>query len=256
MTTILPLAPDLSLTLTDQGAGRPALVLHGGGGSVTVAGLAAHLAQTRRVLTPTHPGWNGTPRPERLAAPADYARTYLALLDAQGLTDVLVVGSSLGGWIGVEMALQDTAGRVGSLVLIDAVGIEVPGAPIRNISGMTPAEIATYSFHDPSLFRADPAGTTDERQAAQRASMATLAAIAGEPYMHDPALRARLPGIAVPTLVLWGASDGVVTRPYGQAYADAIPGAAFTVLPAAGHLPQLEQPAATFAAVDAFARAF
>jgi pimeloyl-ACP methyl ester carboxylesterase len=60
--------------------------------------------------------------------------------------------------------------------------------------------------------------------------------------MVDPSPLARLGGIAVPTLVLWGASDQIVEPTYGQAYAAAINGARFEVLPATGHTPQMETP--------------
>ena len=71
--------PDLPVTLTEAGSGRPALVLHGGGGPFTVAGIAEHLAETMRAITPTHPGWNGAPRPDWLTGIADIALAYLRL---------------------------------------------------------------------------------------------------------------------------------------------------------------------------------
>ena len=46
----------------------------------------------------------------------------------------------------------------------------------------------------------------------------------------------------VPTLVVWGDSDQIVSPDYGRAWADAIPGARFEVLKATGHMPQLETP--------------
>ena len=55
-----------------------------------------------------------------------------------------------------------------------------------------------------------------------------------------------------PVLVLWGDSDRIVTPGYGQALAAALPQAQFAVISQAGHLPQLEQPDATFGALDAF----
>ena len=60
--------------------------------------------------------------------------------------------------------------------------------------------------------------------------------------MHNPKLPRRLHRIDVPALVLWGESDGLVTPDYGRAYAGMIPNAAFAVIPAAGHAPQVEQP--------------
>ena len=60
--------------------------------------------------------------------------------------------------------------------------------------------------------------------------------------MYNPRLKVWLRRIAVPTLVLWGESDGIVTPEYGRAYAGLIPGARFETIPAAGHHPELEQP--------------
>jgi len=52
--------------------------------------------------------------------------------------------------------------------------------------------------------------------------------------------------------VVWGASDRVVTPAYGRAVAEAVPGARFAEVPAAGHLPHLEAPEATWAVIDPF----
>ena len=52
--------------------------------------------------------------------------------------------------------------------------------------------------------------------------------------------------------MIWGASDRIVTPAYGQALADAFVNAIFAILPDAGHLPHLEEPAATFEVLDAF----
>jgi len=60
--------------------------------------------------------------------------------------------------------------------------------------------------------------------------------------MYNPRLKRWLGRIALPTLVLWGASDGVVTPAYGRAYAAHIPGARFELIDRAGHHPEIEQP--------------
>jgi pimeloyl-ACP methyl ester carboxylesterase len=72
--------------------------------------------------------------------------------------------------------------------------------------------------------------------------------------MGDPTLAGRLPGIRVPTLVVWGAADRMIPIEHGYAYAGAIEGAKLKLLPEAGHLPQLEAPAELLAAVSDFAR--
>ena len=246
------LAADLSLTLSEDGQGRPALLLHGGGGPGTVAGLAAHLAASMRVIVPTHPGWNGTPRPDWLDSIDDLAMVYLRYLKQRGLSDVLVVGSSVGGWLAAQMAFRDTGGIVGRLVLIDAGGVDIVGHPMVDFFALDPRGIAEHSYHDPDRFYVDPASLPPERVAAIRGNIATLRVLAGEPYMHDPKLLRRLGEIEVPSLVLWGESDRVFTPAYGRAYAAALPNARFELVARAGHLPQVEQPEATFALIDAF----
>jgi pimeloyl-ACP methyl ester carboxylesterase len=226
-----------------------ALVLHGGGGLRTVQGIADHLTPSMDVLLPTHPGWDGTERPASIAGIGDLAGYYLDLLAERDLTDVLVIGSSLGGWTAAEMAARDSS-RIGKLVMIDAVGITVPGEPIRDFFGLDPRGVAEYSWYDSERYFIDPATLPQAARDNQKANMATMKAIAGD--MNDPTLADRLPGIKVPTLVLWGDSDRIVTPGYGRAYAGLIPESEFHVIEKAGHLPQLEQPAATFALLDAF----
>lgn len=68
--------------------------------------------------------------------------------------------------------------------------------------------------------------------------------------MHDPKLLRQLDVVRVPTLVLLGKSDRIVTPAYGAAYAKALPNARFELVSEAGHLPHIEQPVATFKLVD------
>jgi pimeloyl-ACP methyl ester carboxylesterase len=242
------------ITLAEAGSGRTALVLHGGGGAATVQPIAAHLSGRMHVLTPVHPGWDGTARPGWLTGIGDLAAVYLRLLRDAGHSNVLVVGSSIGGWIAAEMAVRDDAGLIGGLVLIDSVGVLVDGEPIRDFFALDARGVAQYSFYDAERFYVDPATVPPEQAAQRAANMATMRVYAGDPYMHDPGLRDRLGQVQIPVLVLWGDSDRIVTPGYGQAMAAAFPRAEFVVISRAGHLPQLEQPAGTFGALDAFIR--
>ena len=62
----------------------------------------------------------------------------------------------------------------------------------------------------------------------------------------------RLGGLTVPTLILAGESDGVVTPDQARETADLIPGAGFYVIPGAGHLAPIEKPEAVVAALEEF----
>ncbi|MFF3431924.1 alpha/beta fold hydrolase [Streptomyces sp. NPDC002602] len=244
------LYPDLSLTLTESGTGRPCLILHGGGGPATVAGLASHLARTAHAITPVHPGWDGAHRPGWLTGIDDLAVAYLRYLQDRGLRDVLVVGSSIGGWIAAEMAVRDTAGILTGLVLIDPVGVHVEGEPIRDFFALDARGVAEYAWHDPARFHRATETLTADQVALQRDNMTTLRVLAGDPYMHDPELLRRLRRVEIPALLLWGESDRIASPAYGAAYAEAFGDGRLHVIPEAGHLPQLEQPGATFAAID------
>ena len=241
-TLTLPGRGSAAVTIDDRGGGRPLLLLHGGGGPQTVAGFAERLAArgAARVITPAHPGFGGTPRPDWLASMAGLAALYHALLERLGLADVTVVGNSIGGWIAAELALLGSP-RIRGLVLVDAVGIEVEGHPVTDIFPLSMDELARLSYHDPAAFRIDPAAMTEAQRAGMAANRAALR-VYGGPRMADPDLRARLAAIACPTLVIWGEADRIVDPGYGRAYAAAIPGARFGLLPGTGHLPQLESP--------------
>jgi pimeloyl-ACP methyl ester carboxylesterase len=251
-TWTIDVQPDLPIRLSEAGSGAAALVLHGGGGPATVEPIATHLAETHRALTPTHPGWNGSARPARLTRIGDLAAAYLNLLGELDLADVLVVGSSIGGWIAAEMALQDGRERIGRLVLIDSVGVDIPGHPIRDFFALDARGVADYSYHDGDRFYVDPTTLPAEQLAARQANMATMRVLAGDPYMHDPSMLGRLGGLSIPTLVMWGESDRIVSPDYGRALAAAIPDARFEIIRKAGHLPQIEQPEATFSLIDSF----
>ncbi len=245
----------VEVTATDTGRGHPFLVLHGGAGPQSVSGFADLLVTTHgaRVITPTHPGFGATPRPDRLASIAALARVYVALLDEMDVEGVTVVGNSIGGWIAAEMALLGSP-RISSVILVDAVGIEVEGHPIADFFSLTLDQVAEFSYHDPERFRIDPTTMAEAQRTVMAGNRASLAIYGGR-SMIDPSLRGRLANITVPTLVVWGDSDRIVDPECGRAYAAAIPGATFILLTASGHLPQIETPEQLLAPVWDFAAA-
>ncbi|WP_405164516.1 alpha/beta hydrolase [Nocardia sp. NBC_01499] len=232
----------VELTVAEYGSGQPFLLLHGGAGPQSVSAFAELFATSYavRVLVPLHPGFGGTARPENLDSIAGLAALYDALLEQLELSDVTVIGNSVGGWITAELALLKNP-RVSGIVLIDAVGIEVPGHPVADFFALTMDEVFTRSFHNPDPFRIDPATLPPAAQAIAASNRVALAVYAGT-SMTDPELAEHLAGLEIPTLVLWGEADGIVDTGYGRAYATAIPMARFQLLPDTGHLPQLETP--------------
>lgn len=242
----------VSVTFTERGHGRPVLLLHGGAGAWSVTGFAELLAQREdlRVIVPTHPGFDGTPRPENLNGIRDLAAVYIALLQELDLDEVTVIGNSMGGWVAAELAVTGSP-RLSGVVLLDPAGLDMPGRPVVDFFSLSMAQIGELTFHDPAAFAVDPATFSPAQQAAMAANGAALARYAGS-TMTDPDLQARLAAVRVPTLVLWGDADRIIDVEVGRIYAAAIPGARLELLPATGHMPQLETPEQVLAAVAAF----
>lgn len=232
--------------LTEIGTGRPVLVLHGGGGPFTTALLGQHLGESNHVFAPTHPGFNGVPIDDNITTVRSLADAYADFLAAHDLRDVIVVGSSVGGWLTSELALGPAADRLAGIVIINGLGIDVPGHPVLDLRGMTPQELSQYSFHDPSKF--NPPAPTPEGIAVAQGNAAALARLTAGARTLDEELAA----VHTPALVIWGESDRVVDLDYGRTYASLIPGAQFAPIKNAGHLPYLENPADVFAALDTF----
>lgn len=254
MTQVFELGEGLTVSVDQrEGAGQAVLVLHGGAGPKSVAGLASVLPADSHVLTPTHPGFDGRPRPEWCDSVPDLAVAYLDLLDRLDLDRVLVVGSSIGGWIAAEMGTRDTRGRIGGLVLLNAVGVDPAAGKLTDTRGLAPAQLGELAFVNPA-YRLDPSKLTDEQRAAGLANQQTLAVYAGESFMYDPKLRHRLHRTTAPALVVWGEEDGIATVDYGRSFAEAFPRGRFVLAPGAGHFPHIEAAGLTAAAIEGFVK--
>lgn len=233
------LAETLPLSVDDAGDGRPFLLLHGGAGPGSLAGLAGALAGSGRSILPTHPGFNAQPRPDWFHSVDELVLTYLSLIERLDLHDLVVVGNSFGGWLAAELALRGSQ-RISAIVLMNAVGIapnEATGE-IADPAKLGP-KVAEYAFHDPARFALTP--SSPEAAATMAANQKTLRIYGGEHFAFDPGLRARLPRIAVPALFIWGESDRICTPAYGRQFSELVPSSKFELIPKAGHFPQIEQ---------------
>jgi pimeloyl-ACP methyl ester carboxylesterase len=245
----------VDLELSERGAGRPLLFLHGGAGPETSAPFLDALARQYRVLAPAHPGFGHSSLPESFDGVDDLAYFYLDFIDALGLDQITLAGHSFGGWIAAEIAVR-CCHHLSRLVLIDPIGIKIGGRETRDVAdifALSAAELARLRYHDPSAFpEPDLTALADDELAIIARNNASLALFIWNPYAHNPKLRGLLHRISVPSLLIWGESDGIVTPAYGAAYQDAIPGARLATIAGAGHRPYLEQPEAFLAALNGF----
>jgi pimeloyl-ACP methyl ester carboxylesterase len=126
---------------------------------------------------------------------------------------------------------------------------------IPDIFAMPQDKVDQLLFADPDRMRMDPAKMTDDEIAIRVRNRETLALIAWEPWMHNPKLPHRLQRAAMPTLLIRGEKDGLVSAPYLERYAKLFPRARLQTIAGAGHAPQVEQPKAFADALFAFLEA-
>jgi pimeloyl-ACP methyl ester carboxylesterase len=246
----------IDLEVFHEGAGRPLLLLHGGEGLDHTSVFLKLLAREFEMIAPSHPGFGRSALPDRFDSVDDLAYLYLDLIEQLELDDLVLVGCSLGGWAAAEVAVR-CSHYLSRLVLISPVGIKVGDRETRDIPdifALTPDQVNKLTFHDPARGAVDYTSLSDDELRIMVRNRESLALYTWEPYMHSPKLRHRLGRIRVPTLIMRGESDGLVSQHYAASYAALIPGARLEVIPAAGHFAQIEQPVGLVNRIADFAR--
>ncbi|TMH24656.1 MAG: alpha/beta hydrolase [Betaproteobacteria bacterium] len=230
------------LNLRRGGSGEPLLYLHEAGGAPAVLPFMEKLAERFDVLVPEHPGFGASDEPGWLENMHDLAYFYLDVLESLELRGVHLVGSSLGGWLALEMAVRD-ASRLKSLVLVGPAGISVPGVSPGDVFLWSPEELARNLFFDPALAEkmlAQP--VTPELLDVSLKNRHTVARLGWEPRMHDPFLHKWLHRVNVPVKIIWGEADKILPVAYAREFKRLMPGAEIDIIPRCGHLPQAERP--------------
>ena len=244
----------IDLEVLRGGSGDPIVLLHGMRSLDESSRFVSLLVDHGAILAPSLPGFGDTKRPKDFDSIYDLVHLTRALLDTVQGGKVTLVGLSFGGWLAAEMAAAGHP-RLGRLVLVDPVGIKISDrqtADILDVFNRHPDEVRAAAFHDPDRCAPDFDAMEDTAIIRYARDRDALCLYGWNPYLYNPQLPRWLPRIAVPTLVVWGESDGIVTPAYGRAYAEMIPNARFSVLPNAGHHPDVEQPEALAALIGSF----
>lgn len=234
----------VDLAIEERGAGRPLLFLHSGEGLEPQRPWIDLLARHHRVIAPWHPGWGGSALPDWVGSVDDLAYLYLDLAAALRLEDTLLVGACFGGWVAAEMAVRNTS-RFARLALVAPLGAKFGGVLDRDIVDMHAVsrdEFLGLAWADPARGDVDTTMLPEAELAAIARGREAFALFGWKPYMHNPRLRPWLHRIDLPTLLLWGAQDRIVTPAYGERWRAAIPGARLETIEGAGHFPLWEQP--------------
>jgi pimeloyl-ACP methyl ester carboxylesterase len=247
-------ASGIELEVLRRGSGRPILVLHGFQTTDPAARFVDLLARHGEVIAPSGPGFGQSPRPKDFDTVYDLVHLYLEVLENLPGEKATLLGFSFGGWLAAEVAAA-CGHRIDRLVLVDPVGVKVSDREtpdILDLFNRSPDEVRRRSWHDPDRFAPDFNAMSDEALTVYARNREALCVYAWHPYMYNPQLPRWLGRIKVPTLLIWGASDRVVTPDYGRAYSGLIPASRFELIEAAGHHPEIEQPEAFAERVSRF----
>jgi pimeloyl-ACP methyl ester carboxylesterase len=245
-----------STQLTTGGSGPPLLYLHSAAGETDWTRWHDALARHFTVHAPAHPGFAQSEGLDQIDDIHDLTWHYVDLLDELKLDRVPIVGYSLGAWIAAELAIlrPDLVSRI---VLINAAGLHVEGAPMAELFTDDFERLKKLVFFDPqspAIAEVFPIALDDPRVLMWLRAREATARVGWSPYLHDPKLPRQLRRIRAPVLVIWAKQDRLIPLAHGKYYAEHIPGARLKIFDNAGHMLPLERPEDVADEVAAFIR--
>lgn len=232
----------------EQGpANGPALVLlHGYSDSgFSFSRVAPLLSTDRRIIVPDLRGHGRSSRPAAGYAMDDLAGDVVALLDVLAIEKAVVAGHSMGSQVAQRIAAGFPE-RVEALVLVGSApsihglpGLDEFRAAVDGLSDPVPEEFAR-GFQESTVARPLPTAFMDGVVAE---SLRLPARVWQQQLAGMLETRAVGTGeVSVPTLIQWGAKDGVFGRDQQDELLALFPGARLIVYGAVGHAPHWEIP--------------
>ena len=263
----------IELGAEEANSGQPIVFVHGLSGSwPNWLEQLPVLAERHRVIALDLPGFGHSPMPAEEISIPGYARLLDRILQQLRIDAAVVVGNSMGGFIGAELAIAFPR-RVERLVLVSAAGLSThahPGATravpsmrrLERILAPSGAWVASRSdavARHPRLREAALSVVVRYPSRLPAALVAEQIRGAGKPGFIqalqatlDYDVRERLPEIACPTLVVWGDRDRLITVRDADVFAQMIPDSRKVIFHDTGHMAMLERPAAFNALLEDF----
>lgn len=238
----------------EKGRGAAVGFLAGLGGVPRWTPFLDALAERRRVIVPSLPGFPGATGHDRLDDHLDWIAATLDLLRGAGLEGADLIGASVGGMLAAEVAALSPA-TVSRLVLVAPFGLFDAREPTTDPFAVRAEEAAGVLSANPERLRernALPDGT-DATEWSVVLSRASAAAARLLWPLGDRGLAKRLHRVGAPTLLVWGDGDRVLPPSYARRFAERIGGPVEQrIIPGAGHLVDVDAPAELARVVAAF----
>jgi len=256
----------------DLGSGSPLVFIHGLSGSwQNFLEQLPVFAREHRVIAFDLPGFGESDMPDAKITIRGYGEWVAALLDELGVGTAAVVGNSMGGFIGIELAIRFPQ-RVERLVLVSAAGLSIEYlrneralAVLNALDNRLAAYTGWLATKSDALARrprarqmifgivaAHPDRLPGPLVAEQVRGSGKAGFIPALDALTDYPIRNRLGEIACPVLIVWGANDKLVPARDADEFARLIPNSRKVVWQDTGHVAMLERPAAFNRLLEAF----
>jgi pimeloyl-ACP methyl ester carboxylesterase len=224
-----------------------------GGHKEDWAGIQAALAPRFTVYAIDMLGFGGSSREAAVLDMPTQAAAIKALLDHEGVTHTTLLGNSVGGWVAATFAAT-YPDRVQRLILVDPAGFAAMfdgESPVN----LFPDDLAQMKKLLDYVLHSDFAHTDAFAQQALSALDASgersIVPRLWPGLFSSPRLEAVLPRVTAPTLVIWGREDKLFPVALAPYITGLVPGATTTIIDDASHFPQVDNPTAFLAAVNA-----
>lgn len=238
----------------EKGEGQRVGYLAGLGGVPRWSPFLDRLADSRRVIVPSVPGFPGATGHDQLDDLADWVTMTLDLLEGAGLEGADLIGVSVGGMLAAEVAAFSRA-AVRRLVLVAPFGLFDAREPITDVFAQKPQDVPALLSAKPEAVAAHLAAPDGIEMAEWMITLNRASEAAARLLwpLGDRGLRKRLHRITAPALLVWGEQDRVVPPRYAERFVEPIGGQVETrLIPGAGHLADLDAPDEVAAAVRGF----
>lgn len=235
----------------EKGSGPALIYLAGFGGLPRWTPFLDRLAERRRVIAPSLPGFPGASGHERLDTMLDWIAATLDLIEAVAPESVDLLGASVGGALAADVAAMSPA-LVRRLALIAPFGLYDRKVPPVDPWAQKPGALPGLLCAAPGTFAEFTAPPADMPAGEWSIIMARASEAAARLLwpLGDTRLARRLHRIRCPTLLVWGAEDKVIPPHYAELFARRIAGKTSRVtVSGAGHLADLDAPAQVAEAV-------
>jgi pimeloyl-ACP methyl ester carboxylesterase len=219
------------------------------------------LAADHRVLAPDMPGFGKSEQPQGNPSLDDWARAVLALCKANDVPTALIAGCSMGGYLAFAMNRIEPGFAAGFALVNTRAAADTQDARRTRYEMVERARHEGTAFLQatepplsPQTLVRHPEITAFAREMmADATPVGVMAAQRAMASRKDS--RAQLPELRVPTSVIYGVDDFIISRDEVESMAAAIPNARFVPIADAGHLSPMDKPAEISAAIRSVAQA-